>query len=109
MTDSLRRFSYLQSKRSVVTNAEIVRRETLELVREIDKVLREMDSVQEFDEGLFGMLVERVRVMNIVQVEFVLRAGVGVVEVIWYTTISIVLSHDPGAMAANGTFLCGDD
>ena len=72
----------LQDKRSVVTRAEIARRETLERVREIDKVLRGIDGVAEFDEGLFGMLVERVRVMNIVQVEFVLRAGVGVIEIL---------------------------
>jgi len=41
-----------------------------------------MDGVQEFDEELFGMLVERIRVMNLVQVEFVVRSGVGVVEII---------------------------
>ena len=72
----------LRDKRSIVTQAEIARRETLERVREIDKMLRGMDSVAEFDEGLFGMLAERVKVLNIVQVEFVLRTGVGVVEVI---------------------------
>lgn len=72
----------LQDKRSVVTRAEITRRETLERVWEIDKALRGMGKVAEFDEGLFGMLVERIKVMNLVQVEFVLRAGVGVVEII---------------------------
>ena len=72
----------LRSKRSIVTQAEIVRRETLERVREIDKVLRGMDIVVEFNEGLFGMLVERVMVMNIVQVQFVLRSGIRVTEVI---------------------------
>jgi DNA invertase Pin-like site-specific DNA recombinase len=72
----------LQDKRSVATRAEIARRETLERVQDIDKVLRGTDAVQEFDEGVFGMLVERVTVMNIVQAEFVLRAGVGVVEIL---------------------------
>ncbi|MDR3562203.1 MAG: hypothetical protein P4N59_12310 [Negativicutes bacterium] len=72
----------LRDKRSVVTRAEIMRRETIERVREIDKVLRGTDAVQEFDEGLFGMLFEQIRVMNIVQVEFVLPAGVGVVEIL---------------------------
>jgi site-specific DNA recombinase len=66
----------LQDKRSVVTRAEIVRRETLEKVQEIAKVLRVLDGVLEFDEGMFGTLVERIRVLNMVQVEFVLRAGV---------------------------------
>jgi len=46
----------LRSKQSVVTQAEIVRRETLERVRDIEKVPRGMDDVPEFDEGLFGML-----------------------------------------------------
>ena len=71
-----------QSNRPVVTDAAIMRRETLCQVWEIDKALRETGSVQEFDQELFGMLVERIRVINLVQVEFVLRSGVGVVEVI---------------------------
>jgi site-specific DNA recombinase len=50
-------------------------------VQEITKVLQGMDTVQEFDEQLFGMLVERIRVVNLVQVELVLRARVGVVEI----------------------------
>jgi len=40
-----------------------------------------MSGVPEFDEGLFGMLVEGVKVMNMVQVELVLRSGVGMVEI----------------------------
>jgi site-specific DNA recombinase len=71
----------LRNRRSVVTQSEIVQRETLVKVQEIVKVLRRMEAVQEFDEGLFGMLVERIRVVNLVQVEFVLRARVGVVEI----------------------------
>jgi len=51
-------------------------------VREINKVLRGLDSLMEFDEGLFGMLVERIKVLNLVQVEFVLRAGIVVVKII---------------------------
>lgn len=72
----------LRSKRSVVTQAEIARRETLGKVQEIAKLLRGIDGIQEFDEGLFGTLVERIQVLNLVQVEFVLRAGVKVTEVI---------------------------
>ncbi len=72
----------LQDKRSVVTRAEIARRETLERVQEINKVLRGLGGVQEFDEGLFGVLVEQIRMINLVQVEFVLRAGLVVTEVL---------------------------
>jgi site-specific DNA recombinase len=48
----------------------------------IDKALRGTDAAQDFDEGLFGMLVERVRVMNIVQVEFVLWAEIRALEIL---------------------------
>lgn len=72
----------LQSKRAVVTNAEITQRETLAHVREIDKSLRGMNRVLAFDEKLFGMLVEQIKVLNKVQVEFVLRSGIGVVEIL---------------------------
>jgi len=72
----------LRDKRSVVTQAEIARWETLERVREIDKVLRGTETVADFDERLFGMLIERIRVMNLVQVEIVLQAGVAVIELL---------------------------
>ena len=72
----------LRSKRSIVAQAEIMRRETLGKVQEIAEVLRGIDGVAEFDEKLFGMLVERIKVMNLVQVEFVLRSGTGVIETI---------------------------
>gem|GEM_PF-4314970 len=45
-------------------------------------MLRGMDSVQDFDERLFGILVERVRVMNLVQVDFVLWSGIRMAEVL---------------------------
>ena len=69
----------LRGKRSLVTQAEIARRETLERVRAIDKVLRGMDSdsVHEFDEGVFGMLVERVMVMNLVRWSLYCELGLG--------------------------------
>lgn len=58
-----------------------MRRETLEKVQAIaSQGLREMNSLAEFDEGLFETLVERVRVLNLVQAEFGLRAGGGVIE-----------------------------
>lgn len=48
----------------------------------IGKVLSGMDDVREFDEGLFGMLIERIKVVNLIQVEFVLSSGVRVVEIL---------------------------
>ncbi|CUH97159.1 hypothetical protein P22_3285 [Propionispora sp. 2/2-37] len=72
----------LRSKRAGVMQAETMRQEMRGRLREIARVLRDMDSVREFDEELFGMLVERIRVINLVQVEFVLQSGVGVVEIL---------------------------
>ena len=72
----------LRTRRAGVTQADMMRQETLGRVREINKVLRETDGVKEMDEELFGMLVERIKVINLVLVEFVLRSGVEVVEII---------------------------
>jgi len=73
---------YLRTRTAGVTQAEMMRQETLGRVREIAKVLRETDGVGEWDEELFGMLVERVKVMNLIKVEFVLRSGVKVTEIL---------------------------
>jgi len=51
-------------------------------VREVVRVLQDLDGAWEFDEELFGMLVEQIRVINLVQGEFMLRSGVGVVEIL---------------------------
>ena len=72
----------LRARRAGVTQAEMMRQETLGRVWEIGKLLRELDGVRELDEELFVMLVERIRVINLVQVEFVLRSGVGVLELL---------------------------
>lgn len=42
-------------------------------------MLRETDGVKELDEELFGLLIEWIKVINLVQVEFVFRSGVGVI------------------------------
>jgi site-specific DNA recombinase len=72
----------LRSGRAGITQAETMRQETVGRVREIAAVLRDMDGVRDFDEDLFRMLVERIRVISLVQVEFVLRSGIEVVEFI---------------------------
>jgi len=72
----------LKRKRSLVSEAEIMRQETLSRMKEITEVLRSMDTMGDFDEELFKMLVERIKVMNLVQVEFVLRSGIGIIETI---------------------------
>jgi len=56
--------------------------ETIGRVREIAVLLRAMDGVQEFDEELFGMLIERIMIINLVQMEFRLKTGVYVLQVL---------------------------
>ncbi len=72
----------LKTKRSSVTVAEISRQETLGRMRDITEALRSMDTIGEFDEDLFGMLIEQVKVIDLVRVEFVLRSGIGIIEII---------------------------
>jgi site-specific DNA recombinase len=72
----------LRTRRAGVSQAEVMRLDTLGRVQEITRVLREMDGVKELDEELFGMLVERIRVISLVEVEFVLQSGIGIVEIL---------------------------
>ncbi|WP_238457698.1 recombinase [Desulforamulus ferrireducens] len=45
-------------------------------------MLRGKEIVKEFDEDLFTLLVERIRVKSLVEVVFVLKAGVEVREIL---------------------------
>jgi site-specific DNA recombinase len=76
------RLEELKNKRWSVTGAEITRQEIIGGMRNITEILRSMDTIGEFDEELCGMLVERIKVINLVQVEFMLRSEVGVTEII---------------------------
>ncbi|WP_434131239.1 hypothetical protein KIAC18_002659 [Sporomusa sphaeroides] len=76
------RIQELKNKRASVTVAEIARQETFDRMRDITEVLRSMDTIEEFDEELFRMLVEQIKVINLVQVEFVLHSGVGIIETV---------------------------
>lgn len=74
------RVEELRNKRASVTVAEDVRQETFGRMREITEVLQSMDTIGEFDEELFGMLVEQIKVINLVKVEFVLQSGLGLLR-----------------------------
>ncbi len=52
-----------------------MRKDTLSRVWEIERMLRERDVVKAFDEDLFAALVEQIRVVSLVEVVFVLKAG----------------------------------
>ena len=72
----------LRQERSAITQAEFKRKETLLRVREIEKMFRGKEFVKEFDEDLFKALVVQIRVKSLVEVVFVLKAGVEVREVL---------------------------
>jgi len=72
----------LRQQRSVFTQLEFKRKDTLARVREIEKMLRGQEIMKEFDEDLFTALVEQIRVKSLVEVVFVLKAGVEVREIL---------------------------
>ncbi|AFV11006.1 hypothetical protein Tph_c07740 [Thermacetogenium phaeum DSM 12270] len=65
----------LRQQHSAFTQAELMRKDTLSRVWEIERMLRERDVVKAFDEDLFAALVEQIRVVSLVEVVFVLKAG----------------------------------
>jgi rubrerythrin len=77
-----REMDELRQKRMSFTQAGFERKDALSRVREIEKMLRERDVVEEFEEELFTTLVEQIRVKSLVEVVFVLKAGVEVREIL---------------------------
>ena len=72
----------LRRERSAFTQAEFKRKDTLSRAREIEKMLRGQELPKEFDEDLFAALVEQIRVKSLVEVVFVLKAGLEVREIL---------------------------
>ena len=72
----------LRQQRSAFTQAEFKQKDALLRVREIEKMLRGQDLLKELDEDLFEALMEQIRVKSLVEVVFVLKAGVEVREIL---------------------------
>lgn len=74
----------LKEKKATFDNVDFIRENGLQKVKEIKKVLdgRE-DILKEFDEEFFTQIVEKVRVISLVEVEFVLKCGVVAQETFW--------------------------
>ena len=72
----------LRISRGGITRAETARQEMIGRVRMVAKVLQQADTTPDWDEELFGILVDRIRVTSLVQVEFVLKSGVTVTELL---------------------------
>lgn len=67
----------LKEKKTEFDNVEAVREKGIQKVKEIKKVLDgKEDIIKEFDEELFMQMVEKVRVVSLVEVEFVLKSGI---------------------------------
>ncbi|MCL0081563.1 hypothetical protein M1N64_04975 [Peptococcaceae bacterium] len=72
----------LRQQRMVFSQAEFKRKDALPRVREIEKMLRGQEVIKEFDENLFMELVEQIRVKSLVEVAFILKAGIEVLEIL---------------------------
>jgi hypothetical protein len=73
----------LKEKKAKFDNTDLIREKGLQRVKEIDKVLdgRE-DIIKKFDEDLFSQIVEQVKVISLVEVEFVYKTGAIIKEVV---------------------------
>lgn len=73
----------LKEKKAKFDNTDLIREKRLQKVKEIKKVLdgRE-DIIKKFDDELFSQMVEQVKVISLVEVEFVYKSGVMVKEIL---------------------------
>ncbi len=73
----------LKEKKAKFDNTDLIREKELQKVKEIKKVLdgRE-DIIKKFDDELFSQMVEQVKVINLVEVEFVYKIGIVVKEIL---------------------------
>ncbi|WP_231701852.1 hypothetical protein [Crassaminicella thermophila] len=72
----------IRSQRLVYTKNEMECKNNYSRVREIERILNEHEPINSFDEKLFRVLVEKIRVVSLVEVEFVLKIGVVVREIL---------------------------
>ncbi len=72
----------LREKRAEISKRELEVRDGIKRVKEIEKIIRDSEVLEEFDEELFKVLVEKVVVVSLVEVEFVLGSGVVVRELV---------------------------
>lgn len=65
----------LKEKKLRFDNVEVAKENSIWKVKEIEKLLRDRkDILKEFDEELFSKMVEKVRVISFVEVEFVFKS-----------------------------------
>ncbi len=72
----------LRSKRLAYTKTEMEFKNNYSRIREIEKMLNERELIDSFDEELFRVMVEKIKVVSLVEVEFFLKTGVVVREIL---------------------------
>ena len=73
----------LKEKKSKFDNTDLIREKGLQKVKEIKKVLDGREEViKKFDEELFSQMVELVKVISLVEVEFVYKMGCEIKEIL---------------------------
>jgi DNA invertase Pin-like site-specific DNA recombinase len=72
----------LRSQRLAYTKTEMECKNNYSRVREIEKILKGHELIKSFDEELFRVMAEKIIVISLVEVEFVLKTGVVVREIL---------------------------
>ncbi|GAA0788048.1 hypothetical protein [Hathewaya limosa] len=67
----------LKEKKAKFDNTDLIREKGFQKVKEIKKLLKNKEDIlKEFDEELFMQVVEQVKVISLVEVEFVFKSGI---------------------------------
>lgn len=73
----------LKEKKAGFDNTELIKKEGIQKVKEIEKILRDrQDIIKDFDRELFTQIVDKVKVISLVEVEFIYKSGVVVKEIL---------------------------
>lgn len=73
----------LKEKKAKIDNMDLIREKGLQKVKEIKKVLDGREYIiKKFGEELFSKMVEQVKVISLVEVEFVYKIGVSIKEIL---------------------------
>ncbi|MFL0252920.1 recombinase family protein [Clostridium neuense] len=73
----------LKAKKQRFDNVELIRKNGIEKVKEIENILRgRQNTIKEFDKELFGQMVKEVKVVSLVEVEICYKNGVVVKQIL---------------------------
>ncbi|WP_446898853.1 recombinase family protein [Clostridium sp. LBM24168] len=73
----------LKEKKAGFDNTELIKKKGIQKVKEIERILRDrQDIIKDFDRELFTQIVEKVKVISLVEVEFIYKSDVVVKEIL---------------------------